>query len=71
MAHELRLEIVAEGVETQEQYDYLCAEGCDVVQGYLIAQPMPPHRFEAVWRDRKEAPPPQPEAATDQLERSA
>jgi diguanylate cyclase (GGDEF)-like protein/PAS domain S-box-containing protein len=70
MAHELRLEVVAEGVETQEQYDYLCAEGCDVVQGYLIAQPMPRHRFEAMWSDRKEAPPPQSEA-TDQFERSA
>lgn len=70
MAHELRLEVVAEGVETQEQYDYLCAEGCDVIQGYLIAQPMPPDRLEALWRDHNDAPPPHPEA-TDQLERSA
>jgi diguanylate cyclase (GGDEF)-like protein/PAS domain S-box-containing protein len=70
MAHELRLEVVAEGVETEEQYEYLRAEGCDVVQGYRIAQPMPPDRLEAMWRGRNENVPAEPGPA-DQFERSA
>jgi predicted signal transduction protein with EAL and GGDEF domain len=41
MARALGLETVAEGVETQEQYDTLAALGCDAMQGYLLAEPMP------------------------------
>jgi diguanylate cyclase (GGDEF)-like protein/PAS domain S-box-containing protein len=41
MASALGLETVAEGVETQEQYDTLAALGCDAIQGYLLAEPMP------------------------------
>jgi predicted signal transduction protein with EAL and GGDEF domain len=52
MAHELRLEVVAEGVETEEQYEYLRAEGCDVIQGFLIAQAMPPDQLQAMWVER-------------------
>ncbi len=70
MAHELQLEVVAEGIETQEQYDYLRAEGCDVVQGYLIAQPMPADRLEALWRKRAESVTTQPKPP-DPLELSA
>jgi diguanylate cyclase (GGDEF)-like protein/PAS domain S-box-containing protein len=64
MAHELRLEVVAEGVETQEQYDYLHAEGCDFVQGYLIARPMPPDQLQAMWVERKQDPHPDLELRT-------
>jgi EAL domain-containing protein (putative c-di-GMP-specific phosphodiesterase class I) len=39
MGHSLSLEVVAEGVETQWQLDYLAARGCDRAQGYLIARP--------------------------------
>ena len=41
----LNLSIVAEGVETQEQKEFLTAIGCDVLQGYLIGRPMPPTDF--------------------------
>ena len=41
MAHALRMSVVAEGVETAEVLDFLCAADCDEAQGYLLAQPMP------------------------------
>ena len=40
MAHGLALKVVAEGVEDQQQLDFLRAERCDEVQGYLISRPM-------------------------------
>ena len=40
MAHKMELYVVAEGVETQHQYDYLRYYGADKVQGYLISMPM-------------------------------
>lgn len=39
LAHELRIEVTAEGVETLEQLDYLRRVGCDEAQGYLIGKP--------------------------------
>ncbi|SDO14977.1 PAS domain S-box-containing protein/diguanylate cyclase (GGDEF) domain-containing protein [Janthinobacterium sp. OK676] len=41
MARHLGLRVVAEGVETQEQADFLIAHDCDGLQGYLYARPMP------------------------------
>jgi diguanylate cyclase (GGDEF)-like protein len=41
LAHNLNLEVVAEGVETPEQLDLLRSFGCDQVQGYLISKPLP------------------------------
>lgn len=40
MAHSLGLKVVAEGVENQAQLDFLKANGCDEVQGYLISRPL-------------------------------
>jgi EAL domain-containing protein (putative c-di-GMP-specific phosphodiesterase class I) len=40
MAHELNLEVVAEGVETEEQLDYLRVHGCDSLQGFLFSRPV-------------------------------
>ena len=41
MAHHLGLEVVAEGIETVAQHEFLLARGCDLFQGYLFARPMP------------------------------
>lgn len=41
LGHNLGLEVVAEGVETQGQYEFLRAQGCDTVQGFLLGRPMP------------------------------
>lgn len=41
MAQRLQLQVVAEGVETRNQLEFLRGEGCDQMQGYLLARPMP------------------------------
>jgi EAL domain-containing protein (putative c-di-GMP-specific phosphodiesterase class I) len=44
LAHSLRLNVVAEGVETEEQAALLLELGCDEMQGYLISRPVPPDK---------------------------
>jgi len=50
MAHNLGLNVVAEGVETNETLNLLCELGCDVAQGYLFSKPLPPEMF-VKWID--------------------
>ena len=45
LAHNLRLKVVAEGVETEEQRSFLADLGCDFIQGYLLSQPIPAELF--------------------------
>jgi diguanylate cyclase (GGDEF)-like protein/PAS domain S-box-containing protein len=47
LARELQLSVIAEGVETQAQRDFLVHNGCAEFQGYLFARPMPLEAFEA------------------------
>jgi diguanylate cyclase (GGDEF)-like protein len=46
LGHSLGLTVIAEGVETQAQRDYLHQQGCDAYQGYLMGRPMPLTDFE-------------------------
>jgi EAL domain-containing protein (putative c-di-GMP-specific phosphodiesterase class I) len=42
----LKIPVIAEGVETKEQYGLLKKLGCDVIQGYYFSKPVPPGEFE-------------------------
>jgi diguanylate cyclase (GGDEF)-like protein/PAS domain S-box-containing protein len=52
MAHSLGFKVIAEGIETAAQRDYLRGEGCDEAQGYLISRPLPAAEFAQWLRER-------------------
>jgi EAL domain-containing protein (putative c-di-GMP-specific phosphodiesterase class I)/DNA-binding NarL/FixJ family response regulator len=58
MAQQLKMQVVAEGVESADDWDMLHDLGCDTAQGYMVARPMAAHEFErwmCTWRARYEA----------------
>ncbi|WP_229422857.1 putative bifunctional diguanylate cyclase/phosphodiesterase [Telluria aromaticivorans] len=50
LAHSMKLNVIAEGVETGEQLAYLSKQGCDQMQGYHFSRPVEPGRIEAMLR---------------------
>ncbi|MGD1698739.1 putative bifunctional diguanylate cyclase/phosphodiesterase [Dapis sp. BLCC M229] len=53
MAHSLSLRVVAEGVETQAELDFLRKHKCDEMQGYLFSAPLPKSKFEQLLKEGK------------------
>lgn len=54
IAHNLNLTAIAEGVETQGQCDFIIANNCDVMQGFLFSKPLPVPEFEALLRSGRQ-----------------
>lgn len=50
MAKALSLMVVAEGVETKEQLDYLSKRGCNIIQGYYFSKPLTPEQWLEKWQ---------------------
>ena len=53
MAHSLHMKVIAEGVETEGQLNYLRSHGCDEMQGYYFSQPVPALEFEQLLRENR------------------
>lgn len=49
IAKQLDLKVIAEGVEGEEEYEFLAEIGCDYAQGYLFSRPLPVAAFKAQW----------------------
>ena len=53
MAHSLKMEVIAEGVETEEQLAFLQSKKCDLIQGYLYSPPVPEEEFRKLLENEK------------------
>ena len=51
MAKAMGFSVIAEGVETREQHDFLIEKGCHFIQGYFYSKPMPAHEMEIFMKD--------------------
>jgi len=54
MAHGLKLNVIAEGVETKEQFAYLRESGCDALQGYWFSRPLAVDKVDALLAEERE-----------------
>ena len=53
MAQSLKLDVIAEGVETNDQLSFLQAQHCDKLQGFLFSRPLPVEEFSKLLQERK------------------
>jgi len=67
LAHGLKLKVVAEGVESTEQVEFLKTLGCDQYQGYHFSPALPAPQFEALVRSKRKA---EPELSDSDAERT-
>jgi EAL domain-containing protein (putative c-di-GMP-specific phosphodiesterase class I) len=51
LGHSMDMDVLAEGVETEAQAEFLRAENCDVLQGYLFSKPLPADEIAQLWRN--------------------
>jgi EAL domain-containing protein (putative c-di-GMP-specific phosphodiesterase class I) len=49
LAHSLNLKVIAEGVETKEQRDFLVENGCSSIQGYFYSKPIPAQEIKKMF----------------------
>ena len=55
LANKLHMKVISEGVETEDQVEFLAEIGCHMVQGYFFAKPMTIKDFQELWdKDREE-----------------
>ncbi len=51
LGHSMEMDVLAEGVETEAQAEFLRAENCDLLQGYLFSKPVPADEIAQLWRN--------------------
>ncbi|MBX3668969.1 MAG: EAL domain-containing protein, partial [Rhodocyclaceae bacterium] len=51
IAKQLRMEVVAEGVEDEKDWEFLASANCGLAQGYFISRPVPPAEL-AAWQEQ-------------------
>ncbi|MDQ0976584.1 EAL domain-containing protein (putative c-di-GMP-specific phosphodiesterase class I) [Neobacillus niacini] len=53
MAHLLKMKVIAEGVESEEQVSFLLGQGCKEAQGYFFSKPLPVSEFETNYLQKR------------------
>ncbi|HTG92018.1 MAG TPA: EAL domain-containing protein, partial [Pyrinomonadaceae bacterium] len=68
MGHALDMSVIAEGVETPQQLEYLTSLGCDAIQGYLFSPPLSTQSFTELLMEQLRAITPSVERGTTRLQ---
>ena len=54
LAHQMDMTVICEGIETQDQLEFVKAAGCDIGQGYLVGKPVHADAFTEIWEKNRE-----------------